>query len=165
MAAPAASAKSGIATFSDVAGYGMPVVALGMVAIDGDWEGAKQLAYTGVTTVAITQGLKYAVDADRPNGGDRGFPSGHTSTAFFGAAFIHERYGWQYGIPAHLIAAGVGWARVDQNYHTWEQVIAGAVIGEVTALLFTSPRDESVRWLPYAGRDGKAVGVQMVSRW
>lgn len=164
LAAPA-QAKSGVATFSDVAGYGMPFVALGMTLIDGDTEGMKQLALTGVSTVAVTQGLKYAIDADRPNGGGRGFPSGHTSTAFFGAAFIHQRYGWQYGVPAHLLAAGVAWARVDQDYHNWGQVIAGAAIGEAAALLFTTRRDESVRWLPFTGRDGKAVGVAMVSRF
>jgi membrane-associated phospholipid phosphatase len=156
-----AQAKSGVATFSDVAGYGMPVLALGMTLIDGDTEGMKQLGLAGVTTVALTQGLKYAINADRPNGGERGFPSGHTSTAFFAAGFIHQRYGWHYGIPAHLLAAGVGWARGDQDYHNWGQVIAGAALGEAAALLFTTRRDESVQWLPFAGRDGKAIGVQM----
>lgn len=39
----------------------------------------------GVTALS-TQALKSAIDAPRPNGGTRGFPSGHTSAAAAGLA-------------------------------------------------------------------------------
>ncbi|WP_207766086.1 phosphatase PAP2 family protein [Solimonas fluminis] len=76
-----------------------------------------------------TYGLKYAVDAERPNGGPRSFPSGHTASAFMGAEFIRKEYGWGWGVPAYLTASWVGYSRVETENHYWRDVIAGALIG------------------------------------
>ena len=76
-----------------------------------------------------TYGLKYAIDAPRPNGGSESFPSGHTALSFTGAAFINKHYGWKLGVPAYLAAGYVGWSRVHSNNHTWADVAAGAAIG------------------------------------
>lgn len=80
-------------------------------------------------SVVLTQGLKYAVDEQRPNGAARSFPSGHTSLAFSGAEFIRKEYGWGWGIPAYLAASYVGWSRVESKQHYTHDVLAGAVIG------------------------------------
>lgn len=77
----------------------------------------------------ITQGLKFAVDEKRPNGGSHSFPSGHTSFAFTGAEFIRKEYGWKWGIPAYLLAGYVGYSRVESNAHYTHDVLAGALIG------------------------------------
>lgn len=77
----------------------------------------------------VTYGLKYAVDAERPNGGPRSFPSGHTASAFMGAEFIRKEYGWGWGVPAYLTAGWVGYSRVETNNHYWRDVLAGALIG------------------------------------
>jgi membrane-associated phospholipid phosphatase len=76
-----------------------------------------------------TYGLKYAIDAERPNGGPRSFPSGHTASAFMGAEFIRKEYGWGWGVPAYLTAGWVGYSRVETDNHYWRDVIAGALIG------------------------------------
>lgn len=77
----------------------------------------------------ITQGLKFAVNEKRPNGGSHSFPSGHTSFAFTGAEFIRKEYGWKWGIPAYLLAGYVGYSRVESNAHYTHDVLAGALIG------------------------------------
>jgi hypothetical protein len=79
--------------------------------------------------VVLTQGLKYAFNETRPNGGTHSFPSGHTSIAFMGAEFIRKEYGWLWGIPAYLGAGYVGWSRVESREHYTRDVLAGAAIG------------------------------------
>ena len=79
-----------------------------------------------------TYALKYAIDADRPNGGSQSFPSGHTAAAFMGAEFIRKEYGWQWGVPALAAASWVGYTRVRSDNHYWRDVIAGAAIGVVS---------------------------------
>lgn len=78
---------------------------------------------------AVTRGLKLSIDEQRPDGGKHSFPSGHTSMAFAGAEFLRKEYGWQWGSPALLAAAFVGWSRVESKRHYTHDVIAGAAIG------------------------------------
>lgn len=77
----------------------------------------------------FTYGLKYSVDAQRPNGGGQSFPSGHTAMAFMGAEFIRKEYGWWWGVPAYLAAGYVGWTRVASGNHWTQDVLGGAAIG------------------------------------
>ena len=76
-----------------------------------------------------TYGLKYAIDAERPNGGGQSFPSGHTASAFMGAEFIRKEYGWGWAIPAFGAASWVGYTRVQSHNHYWRDVIGGALVG------------------------------------
>lgn len=77
----------------------------------------------------VTYGLKYAIDAKRPNGGGQSFPSGHTAAAFMGAEFIRKEYGWVLGAPAYAAASWVGYTRVESDNHYWHDVLGGALIG------------------------------------
>jgi len=45
------------------------------------------------TYAVITQSLKYGINETRPDGTNHSFPSGHTSTAFFGARMLDKAYG------------------------------------------------------------------------
>lgn len=74
-------------------------------------------------------GLKYSINAKRPNGGGQSFPSGHTASAFMGAEYIRQQHGWGWGIPAYVAAGWVGYTRVESNNHYWRDVAAGAAIG------------------------------------
>lgn len=76
-----------------------------------------------------TYGLKYAIDAERPNGGGQSFPSGHTASAFMGAEFIRKEFGWGWGVPAYAAAGWVGYTRVQSHNHYWRDVLGGALIG------------------------------------
>lgn len=75
----------------------------------------------------------------RPNGSNRGFPSGHTAAAVFGASYlVHsciETNLWVKG--ATLLTAGfVGASRIESENHNIWQVLAGALVGWLTDRLF-----------------------------
>jgi len=78
---------------------------------------------------AATYGLKYSIEAERPNGGSESFPSGHTASAFMGAEFIRKEYGNGWGLPAYAVAGWVGYSRVESGNHYWRDVLGGALIG------------------------------------
>jgi hypothetical protein len=83
-----------------------------------------------VTSLAAAEGLKLVIDQPRPRdpSATDGFPSSHATTAFAFASGIDDwRPDW--GPYAWAFAAGVGWARVEEGYHTTEQVLAGAALG------------------------------------
>lgn len=119
----------------------LPATALGAtLVIEDDYQGSWQLIKTGVVSRVAVEGLKYAIDKDRPDdSGDDSFPSGHTADSFAAATFIQQRYGWKWGIPAYIGATFVGYTRVDSDKHYVEDVLAGAAIGIISGLYFTEP--------------------------
>ncbi len=134
-----ADAKDGIETAGEVFQLVLPATAAGLTLGFHDSEGFWQLSKSGALTLGVTYGMKYALDAQRPNGGDHSFPSGHTSTSFAAAEFLRGRYGWSYGIPAYVVASFVGYSRVESKQHHTRDVIAGAVIGIGSSYLLTTP--------------------------
>jgi membrane-associated phospholipid phosphatase len=113
--------------------------ALTMLFVHKDAAGALPFAESFATSMAATYGLKYTIHETRPNGGKHSFPSFHASSAFSGAAFIQQRYGWAYGIPAYLAASFVGYSRIESKNHHFGDVVAGAAIGVIPNLIFTKP--------------------------
>lgn len=125
---------------SDIMAAVTPLACLATTLVLQDWEGLKQGAFAGATTVAVSYGLKYLVKKERPDKSDKhSFPSLHTSVSFTGAAFIQRRYGWQWGIPAYAVASYVGWARTYAKKHDWWDVTAGAALGILSAYVYTKP--------------------------
>lgn len=117
-----------------------PVASLAAVIVFQDWQGLKQGAFASATSLALTYGLKYVVDKERPDGSnDKSFPSLHTSISFTGATFLYRRYGWEYGVPACIVASYVGWSRTHAKKHDWWDVAAGAAIGIGSDFLYTRP--------------------------
>jgi len=83
---------------------------------------------------ALSWGCKSIIDSPRPNGVDnRSFPSGHTDWVFIGAELVRMEYGWDWGIPAYLIATTVGVMRIYNNWHWLSDVLFGAGLGILTA--------------------------------
>jgi len=117
----------------DFAQIFLPGLGLSMALYQGDDEGVQQWWKSTGSTVLATQVLKQAFASSsigtRPNGGTRSFPSGHTAGACSGAAFLNTRYGWEYGVPSYILAAFVGYTRVDESQHHWRDVIAGCTLG------------------------------------
>ena len=107
-----------------------------------DYEGARQLGWAWTSTILTTRGLKYAVGRPRPwqDPDERGtsFPSGHTASAFAGAAHWQMRHGWAVGAPMYAAAAFVGYSRIHANMHRWDEVFVGAGLGIGFNMLFTS---------------------------
>jgi len=132
--------RKAVKTSTDILLVAEPVAALTTALLLEDWQGIKQGALAGVTTLGISYGLKYAVKKERPDGSDtHSFPSFHTSATFASAAFMQRRYGWKWGIPAYAVAGYVGWGRTYAKKHDWWDVVAGAAIGAGSAYLFTRP--------------------------
>lgn len=108
---------------------GIPLAAGVISLMKGDFAGTGEWAEGALWTSVATHTLKFAVDEERPNRNDNNsFPSGHTSAAFQGAAFLQMRYGWEYGLPAYAAAGFVGYSRVHGDYHYWHDVAAGAAL-------------------------------------
>lgn len=122
----------------------IPLSGLAYSAYIKDYEGMAQLGYTFFSVLQVTELVKHTADQPRPGDHDGySFPSGHTSTAFSGASFWQMRYGWKIGIPMYTVAALVGYSRVNVKAHRWIEVFAGAALGYVGGLIFTTPYEPS----------------------
>jgi len=101
-----------------------------------------QLCAAVVVNTAITQGLKYSINRNRPYqdyptyivpyqyDNDPSFPSGHTSTAFATATALSMEYKkWYVVVPSFTWAAAVGYSRLHLGEHYPTDVLAGAAIG------------------------------------
>lgn len=150
----------------DLLQVGLPLLGLGTAWVKDDKEGMKQWAMsTGATllgTLALKQAFNSTAWGERPNGGQDSFPSGHTASACAGAAFLGQRYGWQYGAAAMLPAAFVGYSRVDEEFHHWRDVIAGCALGfGINYWLVTPEKARHFTLYPDIGEHGVSLGFQM----
>ena len=125
----------------DVLAYALlPAVATGTTLYLKDWTGTMQLGESALLNGAVTVTLKHTVNERRPDGQDTySFPSSHTSFSCVWAEFMRKRYGWQYGLPLYMLAAFVGYSRIESKNHYFHDVAAGAVIGIASSFLFTRP--------------------------
>jgi membrane-associated phospholipid phosphatase len=161
--APAtAAAASTSQRLGDVGQIALPATGLVVAALHHDGKGVLQLAESLGATMAVVYVLKPTVDRTRPNGGSQSFPSGHTASAFSGAAFLQLRYGWAYGVPACAAAAYVGWSRVHAKQHWTSDVLAGGALGIGGALAFTR-RYHKLVLQPVAGR--RELGLFVHAAW
>ena len=89
---------------------------------------------TYISVTALSQSIKYIVREPRPDTGTRNsFPSGHTMTAFAGAELVRSEYGWGVGMGAYALAATVGFMRMYNNRHWFNDILAGAGFGILSA--------------------------------
>ena len=117
------------------------ILNLARVKTKSDWK--KQVVITAATEgirYLITDNLKKMVKEHRPAPfvGNRSFPSGHTSSSFAAAQFMHREL--KSSIPVLSCVgyvAGVANAtiRIYKNRHWLKDVVVGAVIGIVSAQL------------------------------
>jgi membrane-associated phospholipid phosphatase len=147
----------------DIGQYAIPAAGLGIALVKKDWKGCLQLTCAFAATLGVSYALKYTVHEARPNGGTLSFPSGHTSSAFCGAAFLDMRYGHSYGIPAYAAASLVGWSRIESNNHYPVDVLAGAAIGIISNMIFTRSKIKNVKVVPVA--DNGAYGAVVLYQW
>ena len=156
-------AKSNTQKIGDILATAIPLSAYGTTLYLDDTEGQIEFYKSYGVTMASTLALKYTVREKRPDTDTRdSFPSGHTSSAFSGATFIHKHYGLKYAIVPYLGAIYTGYSRVHSNRHYTRDVVAGALIGVASSWYFTSPY-KNVDIQPVVGADYK--GVEVAYRW
>jgi membrane-associated phospholipid phosphatase len=121
---------------------------------------------------AYTSILKYSVQRTRPDGSNNlSFPSGHTSTAFSLAAVTQSHYGWKVGVPAYLLASGIGLSRIEKDKHYLSDVLAGATLGIVvgrTVSRLDSDRPSKkavISVAPATDPHGQGVGLNLAASW
>ncbi|MFF4855224.1 phosphatase PAP2 family protein [Streptomyces rubiginosohelvolus] len=137
------------------------------------WRGARRLAlWTAATSLLATllqQGLKAAVDRERPQWTDpvdsanfAAFPSGHAMTAAVTCGlllWLLRLYGagpglWGTALAVAVVSAiGVAATRVYLGVHWLTDVVGGALLGVAVVALsaagyarYTAPREGSHRW-------------------
>lgn len=161
-ASPGLASTKDWETASTIGVAGLTAAALGVPVVKGDWPGFAQAGGSVLVGAGTAYGLKHVIHARRPDGdGNDSFPSAHTSIAFSSAATLHRRYGWEVGVPATLVAAFVGLARVEAKRHHWYDVVAGAAIGEASGMLITRPFNGNVQLVPWGDTKGGGLALSM----
>lgn len=166
-AAPSARAasttyKSGLQDAGKIVAIALPVAAGSISLFKGDWNGLVQLAAVTGLTVGTAYGLKQVIHERRPDATDwQSMPSEQSALAFSSAAFMWDRYGWEYGVPAYAAAGFVGYARVDSKRHHWYDVAASAGIAWIYSRLITSRYHppSNFQTSAYASPDGGYISV------
>ena len=105
---------------------------------------------------ALTNAIKYTVCEPRPNGAKNSFPSGHSGTAFLGAELLRQDYGPWAGLAGYSVATAVGVMRILNGRHWFNDVIAGAGIGILSARCGQWLLPLERRWLKL-NKPGQAV--------
>ncbi|MDB5689858.1 MAG: hypothetical protein JWL91_1734 [Sphingomonas bacterium] len=161
-ASPAGASDHGWSTASDIGRNVLVAAALGVPAVQGDWAGDLQAGGSILLARGAAYGLKRIFPEERPDRSDRrSFPSGHAAVAFAAAATLENRYGWEAGVPAFIVATFVGASRVEARKHHWYDVAVGAAIGTGSGFLLTSKRTAGVRLVPFADSRGGGASLAM----
>lgn len=125
----------------EVLNVALPATAIYFAMREDGNEGIVQFLKSAVVAELVTEGLKSAIDKERPNGSCcTAFPSGHATRAFYAATYIHERYGGKKGIAALALATVVAYTRVESDRHDVADVVGGAAVGYLSARYFTTPK-------------------------
>ncbi|MEP7310738.1 MAG: phosphatase PAP2 family protein [Acidobacteriota bacterium] len=92
----------------------------------------------------MTQGLKYTVRRERPDGsGANSFPSGHAADTMAFATALERHLGWRFAVPAYVVASYVAMSRLHDNVHFLSDVTAGAAVGIIAGRTVTRHGRES----------------------
>ena len=147
--------------FGDVMQLALPAIGLGATWIYDDFDGTKQWAWSGLTSIGTTTVLKGVYQKIRPNMSTSAtsFPSGHTTAAFWGASFLDMRYGKWWGIPAYTAAGITAYSRVISDNHHVDDTLMGASIAMFSSWYWVTPYEGAVSLVPF--QSGDAVGVSL----
>jgi membrane-associated phospholipid phosphatase len=153
-----AAADDFVETSGRVLMFALPVAGGGYALFKGDTQGFLQLGASVATAYGTSFLLQKVVKEERPDhSGWDSFPSDSTAIAFGAASSIQRRYGWEFGIPSYAIAAYVGYSRVEADKHHWGDVAAGAAIGVLSGLFWTSAYQKPLMMQVRADTTGAAV--------
>ena len=158
-----AYAKNTTESIGDILAIAVPTVAYGTSLYLDDKYGQMQFFKSYGVTMGATYFLKYTVREKRPDSNNKdSFPSGHTSSAFAGASFIHKRYGLKYAVLPYIAAIYTGYSRVHSNRHYTRDVVAGATIGILSSWYFVTPY-KNLQVIPIINNN--IVGFNIKYKW
>ncbi len=139
-----ASAENGSELSGDIITGVVPLGALTYAWLIDDTEGEKEWLRNTAASQILNTTARVIFNPSlgrRPNGHQYGFPSGHVSFVTSGAAFLQDRYGWKFGVPAYILAGYVASERVRDDHHYWRDVIAAGALSFGVAKLFVTPQN------------------------
>lgn len=117
--------------YGDTLQYALPLAGLGCAVVSGNTASyVTRFSTMWITVHGTKQVFKDTEISRRPRGGGRGFPSGHTAAATFGASSLVNACLDNAPVlktAAVLGAAFTGASRVEAEKHNIWQVLAGAV--------------------------------------
>jgi hypothetical protein len=87
------------------------------------------LLRANILVQALTYGIKYSVQRDRPTGDCCSFPSGHASVTFAAASVLERHFGYRAAWPTFVIAGYVAASRLTDNVHFLSDVLFGSALG------------------------------------
>jgi membrane-associated phospholipid phosphatase len=123
----------------------LPLTSYAIAHFNDDDEGERQFLRSTAVSLVVNTSFRVAFNdtswGERPNGSPYGFPSGHAGFVTSSAAFLQDRYGWKYGLPAYAVVGYVSYVRVDTGHHRWRDVAAGAAVSYGISKLFVTPRN------------------------
>lgn len=167
--APPAAAIDEV-TVTDVLTGIVPLGGFALTFAKDDPAGRRQYLWSmGTTLVVVTTARVLFNDHDwgqRPNGHPYGFPSGHLAYFGAGAAFLQDRYGWRWGLPAWAAAGYTAYVRVEDDHHRWRDIIVASAVAIGVSQYFVTPfPDMTVKPLVGDGSGGGGAGLQLEYRF
>jgi membrane-associated phospholipid phosphatase len=118
------------------------------------------LLRAAIVSQAFTQGVKYAVRRDRPNGKANSFPSGHASATFATAAVLERHLGYRGAWPTIAIASYVAASRLHDNVHYLSDVLFGAALGTASGWTVVGRHGRSdYTFIPVPIRGGAMIAL------
>jgi membrane-associated phospholipid phosphatase len=149
----------------DILQFAIPVYAFGLAMCEENKDGVKQFAYGIISSQVTVHALKQVTQQKRPcfREGDKknSFPSGHASSAFAGATFIHKRYGFRKAIIPYGAAILTGVSRVKAKKHHVRDVVAGALISGFWTMCFVDRLDKKEGVALTSDEDGTILAYEM----
>lgn len=97
-----------------------------------------QFAASEILLIATVQPLKNTFKRTRPNGETKSFPSDHTATSFLGSEMLRQELHDKQPLASYagyVVSTGTAGLRLYHNKHWLSDVITGAAIGIVSAVL------------------------------
>lgn len=148
---------------ADIVTASLPLGALAIAHYKDDGAGEGQFFRSNAVSLVLNTALRVAFNeteyGERPNGNQYAFPSGHVGFVVTQAAFLQQRFGWKYGVPAYLLSGYVAWVRVDTDHHHWRDIIAAVAVAEFSTRFFVTPHD-AIHVAPIVGPEWLGLRIE-----